>query len=106
MKTHNFNQILVKIEGPTLQATNSVPVKQVFKERKRLDTSKQTDLELLAPRSMIPSNMVYEKRCLSARNQLKPMVKKSPIAVARNLKHRSIFEKTEKESKIDSRKFK
>ena len=25
-------------------------------------------LELLKPRSMIPTNMVYEKRCLSARN--------------------------------------
>ena len=53
---------------------------------------------------MMPTNMVYEKRCLSARNNLGPMVKKSPIAASRNLKNSSIFEK--EASKLDSSKFK
>ena len=87
----------------SFSANNNMPVKEVFHERKRLNKIKASDLELLQPRSMISTNMVYEKRCLSARNQLKPMVKKSPIAVARNLKNSSLFEK---DPNVDTRKFK
>ena len=66
-------------------------------------------LELLKPRSMLPTNMIYEKRCLSARNQLKPMCNKSPVAVSRNLKHSSslikCFEDKPKK-KVNSKQFK
>lgn len=41
-----------------------VPVHKVCLEPKPIPP-----LELLKPRSMLPTNMVYEKRCLSARNQ-------------------------------------